>query len=190
MASNCVSNCMALTSAWLMRFAPLFARDAQVLDVACGQGRHAAYLALRGCRVTAVDIDVADIEAGLGGCPGVTIECRDLEKEPWPYEPERFDAVVVINYLWREHFPHYWSSLRPGGIFVMETFTKANAAIWGRPKNPAHFLHHRELLSLVPADARIIAYEEGLTVDDRAVERIVAAKPSDAEPYAWPLGVR
>lgn len=190
MASNCVSNCMELPSAWLMRFAPLLARRAEVLDVACGQGRHSAYLALRGCRVTAVDIDAAEVEAGFAGNPDVVVECRDLENEAWPYAPERFDAVIVFNYLWREHFPHYWSSLRPGGLFLMETFTKANAAIWGRPKNPAHFLNERELLTLLPPEAHIIAYEEGLTVDDRAVERIAAVKPAGAEPYAWALGVR
>lgn len=185
----CHCDAMMRPSAWVMRFAVLLPRRAHVLDVACGEGRHTAYFALRGARVTAVDIDLHAIEP-LAGAPGITLECRDLEKEPWPYADEAFDAIVVTNYLHRPHFEHYMRSLRPGGVFIMETFTKANGLIWGRPRNPAHYLLERELLMLTPAEAHIVAYEEGMTTEDHAVARIVWTKPADAEPYGQPLGTR
>ena len=176
-----------------MRFAGLISGEAgtrpRVLDVACGEGRHTAYFALRGAEVTAVDIDVSAVEP-LVDVTGVTVECRDLEGEPWPYGEAVFDGIIVTNFLHRPHFPDYWKSLRPGGVFIMETFTKANGLIWGRPKNPAHYLLERELLALTPNEAHIVAYEEGMTTEDHAVARIVWTKPSAVEPYGEPLGTR
>ncbi|MCB1939244.1 MAG: methyltransferase domain-containing protein, partial [Rhodocyclaceae bacterium] len=46
-------------SAWVQRFAPLVAAGGQVLDLACGRGRHSRLLAMQGCVVTAVDRDPA-----------------------------------------------------------------------------------------------------------------------------------
>ena len=95
----------------------------------------------------------------------MTLECRDLEGEPWPWEAERFAGIVVTNYLHRPHFPYYWDSLMPGGVLIMETFTEANMMIWEHPRNPDHYLTEGELIRLAPADARVVAYEEGLTQD-------------------------
>lgn len=182
-------NCMALPSAWVLRFIDELPRGARVLDVACGEGRHTALCLLKGLRVTAADIDLSYVEP-LAGMPGLTLERRDLESEPWPYAPETFDAVIVTNYLWRAHFPHYWDVLRPGGLFLMETFSEVNTRIWGRPRNPDHYLLEGELLRLTPPGARICAYEEGLTTMELGLERIAWIKPGDAEVLALRLGVR
>ena len=110
--------------------------------------------------------------------------------EPWPYAEEAFDAIIVTNYLYRAHFPHYWRSLKSGGLFLMETFTTVNTAIWGRPRSPEHVLQPGELLRLAPPEARICAYEEGLNADELGLERIVWLKPGDAEVLALRLGAR
>lgn len=154
--------------------------------MACGPGRHTALLALEGHRVLACDIDLTGVEA-LAELPNVTLECRDLEGEPWPWEAERFAGIVVTNYLHRPHFPHYWDSLMPGGVLIMETFTEANMMIWEHPRNPDHYLTEGELIRLAPADARVVAYEEGLTPADTCVARIVLMKHAPAECYAAPL---
>ena len=107
--------------------------------------------------------------------------------EPWPWEAERFAGIVVTNYLHRPHFPHYWDSLMPGGVLIMETFTEANMMIWEHPRNPDHYLTEGELIRLAPADARVVAYEEGLTPADTCVARIVLMKHAPAECYAAPL---
>lgn len=189
----CEDGCMTLPSAWVMRFLPLVRSGGRVLDVACGECRHTALLLLKGFQVLAVDADASHARSLLGA-PGLAVEQRDLEGDPWPYDGQGFDAVIVTNYLHREHFPHYWASLAPGGVFIMETFTKANAAIWGRPRSPAHYLLPGELLQLMPAGARLAAYEEGLTTERHAVARIVWMKPeASGEPRfrcGVPLGAR
>ncbi|HEX5862899.1 MAG TPA: class I SAM-dependent methyltransferase, partial [Casimicrobiaceae bacterium] len=53
-------------SPWVVRFAPLVARGARVLDVASGLGRNALVLAARGARVVAVDRDPAALAAVAG----------------------------------------------------------------------------------------------------------------------------
>ena len=186
---NPKENCMRYPSAWVMRFADELPARARVLDLACGEGRHTGLFLMKGCRVTAVDIDLSHVEA-LAGTPGLTLECRDLENEPWPYGEDQFDAIVVTNYLHRPHFPHYFASLAPGGLFIMETFTEVNTRIWGRPRNQDHYLLPGELLRLAPSDVRIVAYEEGLTELDYGVERIVWMKPGPVEKLAISLGAR
>ncbi len=176
-------------SAWVMRFLPLVRRRGSVLDVAAGEGRHTALMLMRGLRVTAVDIDVSALE-GLVGTPGFTLECRDLEAEPWPYAPASFDALVVVNYLHRAHLPRYWEALAPGGILIFEAFLQTNARIWGRPRSPDHALRDGELLGLIPPGARLIAYEEGATDTELLVARMACAKPSGADPYGYALGAR
>lgn len=178
---------MRRPSSWVKRFTPLFDKREEVLDLAAGEGRHTAWLLLSGFRVRAVDQDVSALEP-LVGIEALRLECRDLENEPWPYENETFGAIVVTNYLHRAHFPYYWSSLRLGGHFVMETFTRANKAIWGRPSRPEHFLEEGELLRLTPSGARIVAFESGETLRGVAVERIVWQKPGPALRLVEPLG--
>ena len=186
MARNDYSECFTRPSPWVLCWKHLLPRQGEVLDVACGPGRHTALLALEGHRVLACDIDLTGVEA-LAELPNVTLECRDLEGEPWPWEAERFAGIVVTNYLHRPHFPYYWDSLMPGGVLIMETFTEANMMIWEHPRNPDHYLTEGELIRLAPADARVVAYEEGLTPADTCVARIVLMKHAPAECYAAPL---
>ena len=49
-------------SAWLLVNADLIPRPGRALDVACGRGRHALFLAERGLAVTAVDRDPRALE--------------------------------------------------------------------------------------------------------------------------------
>lgn len=167
---------MRYPSAWVRRFLPLVKKGGHVLDLACGAGRHTAWMLMRGFRVTAADIDLTEME-GLRGAPGLTLEAHDLEGAPWPWGEAVFDGVVVTNYLYRPHYPAYWRSLTPGGIFIQETFSDANALLWGRPRNAVHRLTPGELIRLAPEGARIIAFEEGIDRRGFGIERIVWAKP-------------
>lgn len=186
MAKLLPCGCPVRPSPWVMRWRTLFGRG-EILDLACGEGRHTAMLMLEGRQVLACDVNVSGVEA-LVGEPNVTVECRDLEAEPWPWAAERFAGIVVTNYLHRPHFPHYWESLAPEGVFIMETFNRANGMIWGHPRNPDHYLEERELLALMPREARLVAFEEGMTPEGWAVQRICWVKPGDATPYGYEIG--
>jgi len=165
-------------SPWVVRFGHLIAPGARVLDLAAGSGRHARYLASRGARVLAVDRD-ADALASLAGVPGVQTRVCDLEKGVWPLAGERFDAIVVVNYLHRPQFAHLRAALAVDGALLYETFAQGNE-VFGRPANPDFLLCPDELLTLArlpPAPLQIVAFEQG-TVDDgtrcAVVQRIAA----------------
>ena len=145
-------------SAWVTRFADRLQRGARVLDVACGHGRHARWLAARGCRVTAVDVDPS-CGASLAGSPGVDFVMADLEAAPWPFGTAQFDAVVVVHYLHRPLLPRLAAALAPGGLLLYETFARGNEQ-FGRPRNPDFLLRPRELLEAF-GSLRVLAFEDG-----------------------------
>ena len=146
-------------SAWVCRFASLIAAGGAVLDLACGQGRHARYLAGLGYRVEAVDRDSASL-AALAGIARVTTRCADLEGAPWPYAAGCFDGVVVTNYLHRPLLPELLAALRPQGVLIYETFALGNEKL-GRPSNPEFLLRPQELLQWVQGRLQVLAFEQG-----------------------------
>jgi len=94
------------------------------LDLACGAGRHAIYLAEQGWRVRALDgsrvgIDRMLDEARRRGVEG-RIEARvgDLESDSFTLEPDAFDLVCDFYFLHRPLFAQIRRAVRPGGLFV------------------------------------------------------------------------
>ena len=161
-------------SIWVRRFAHLIAAGGTVLDLACGAGRHARFLAQLGYRVEAVDRDPACI-AALAGVSGVAPRRADLESAPWPYAPASFDGIVVANYLYRPLFSHLLEALRPGGVLLYETFAAGNE-LHGRPSKPEFLLRPHELLHRLQPHLQIVAFEQGLIIRPRkaVVQRICA----------------
>ena len=185
-------------SDWVLRWTPLLAPAAHVLDVACGHGRHTRWLAAAGHAVTAVDRD-ATLLAPLAGL-ALTLQA-DLEADPWPLPGRQFDAVVVTNYLWRPLFPALKAAVAPGGLLIYETFALAQAAV-GRPRRPEFLLRPGELIDVLRDQGQghahassssemwhVIAFEEGRMpargeVPEREVQRIVARRGGKASPHA------
>jgi SAM-dependent methyltransferase len=173
-------------SAWVVRFSPLVARGARVLDVACGQGRHSRWFAARGCRVAAVDRDAAALDR-LAAVAGVTTVSADLEAGPWPFEGEKFDAIVVTHYLHRPLFPNLLRALADNGVMLYETFARGNEA-YGKPSNPDFLLEDGELLSIVGGSLSVVAFEQGRVDLGRpaVVQRLAAVgRGSPWPPKLW-----
>ena len=148
-----------------------------MLDVACGSGRHVRWMAAQGFAVTGVDRDAAAL-AGLAACARIVV--ADLECGPWPMAGQRFDAVIVTNYLWRPLWPALLSSLADGGVLIYETFALGNEA-FGKPSNPDFLLRPGELLDACRG-LRVVAYEDGLLGDPlRRIQRIVAVNQPAAD---------
>jgi ubiquinone/menaquinone biosynthesis C-methylase UbiE len=84
----------------------------EVLDLGCGTGRHAIWLAGAGARVTAVDFSAGMIEQARGkaGAEGIRFLLHDL-RERLPFGDESFDLVICGLVL--EH-------LRELGAFFVE----------------------------------------------------------------------
>lgn len=152
------------TSPWIARFAPLIPAGGEVLDLACGRGRHARLLADLGYRVEAVDRDEEAL-ATLTGIDNIHTRLADLENGPWPYHGYGFDGIVVSRYLWRSLFPFLFGCLNPGGVLIYETFMEGQQTI-GKPSNPAHLLRPGELLELVRHRFTVVAFEQGQLPSD------------------------
>jgi len=173
-------------SPWIARFAHLIPPGARVLDLAAGQGRHARFLAARGAEVVAVDRD-ADALAALATVPGITVRVCDLEGGAWPLAGERFDAIVVANYLHRPLFPHLRAALASDGVLLYETFAMGNEA-YGRPTRPEFLLCRDELLTIAalpPAPLTVVAFEQGEIdhgVRRAVVQRLAAVGPDRVGP--------
>jgi SAM-dependent methyltransferase len=166
-------------SDWVSRFAGLIP-DGEVLDLACGRGRHARLLAGLGHAVLAVDRDVAALECAAG--PSIATLQIDLENgHPWPFEPGRFSGIVVTNYLHRPLMPFLVASLAESGVLIYETFAFGNEQ-FGRPSNPDFLLGRGELLGLTapPSDNRlqVVAFEDGYVGIPKpaVIQRICAVK--------------
>lgn len=169
-----------LPSPWVVRWAPLVRADGEVLDLACGSGRHARYFAARGCTVLAVDRDEAAL-APLAGVTGIVTRAVDLEGAAWPFAAASFDAVVVANYLHRPLFGSIVDALRPGGVLLYETFMVGNER-FGRPSNPHFLLRPSELLEAVQGRLEVVAFEQGEVEAPRpaAVQRLCAVRGAAA----------
>ncbi len=162
-------------SAWVARFAALIPAG-EVLDLACGGGRHARALAALGHPVLALDRDPDALALAAG--PGIVTLRHDLEAgAPWPFAPGRFAGIVVSNYLHRPLLDELARSLAPDGVMIYETFSLGNAE-FGRPSKPDFLLAPGELLDWAGrADWRVLAYEDGVIGQPKPamVQRLCAA---------------
>ncbi|CAN7176308.1 class I SAM-dependent methyltransferase [Pseudoduganella sp. LjRoot289] len=167
-----------LISPWVRRFAPLIP-GGEVLDLACGTGRHARHLVGLGHLVVAVDQNADSLLAAAGD--GIVTSQIDLEAEDavWPFGPGRFAGIVVTNYLHRPLIADMLASLAPNGVLLYETFSEGNGQ-FGKPSNPDYLLAPGELLEWAARHAlRVIAFEDGMveTPKPALVQRICAVKP-------------
>src|ERR1051325_6035100 len=91
----------------LTRFAAQL-QPGRALDVACGTGRHALWLAAHGWQVTAVDSSSVALEIlqqrAAQAHLGIDTRLADLERHEFEIEPRGYDLIVVCNYLQRDLF--------------------------------------------------------------------------------------
>jgi tellurite methyltransferase len=90
----------------------------RALDLACGRGRNALYLAALGWKVTAVDSNPTAIAALRSAAPSVDVRIADLERHEFAIEPAGYDLICDFYYLQRDLFPEIRNGVRPGGMFA------------------------------------------------------------------------
>lgn len=160
---------------WLEEVLPAL-RVGRALDVACGTGRDAVYLASMGWEVTAVDLLPDALERGRGlargyGLDGLIRWLRvDLEREvpcvwgdgDWRVWDDGgvYDLITGFRYLHRPMFGWLTGWLSDGGSLVYETFTEVHRGRFGRPTRAAHVLGAGELRGLL-GGLSLRRYSEG-----------------------------
>lgn len=166
--------------AWLAGFAELLPPPAlgPVLDLGCGSGRAAVWLARRGYGVTGYDHQPEALELGarLAAHEGCRCEFRgaDLRRpEHWP--TGTWSVVLALRFLQRDLLSAMVENLLPGGVAVVRTF-RAAPGYTGHPA-PRHRLGPRELAGFFPAGRfEMLAYAEDFDPDGRPGAGVVARR--------------
>ena len=127
-----------------------------VLDVGCGGGRHAIYLAQQGLSVTAGDRSADALTQTRLWLAREQLEARllQLEMTHLPFRDGAFDAALSVNVLHhaqprkaRAAVREIWRVLRPGGLFLAVLASPSGCqCLLERPVPPA-----RCLLECTPA---------------------------------------
>ena len=159
--------------------------EAPVLDLACGSGRNALWLARQHVPVVCADIrqnalDEIALAAG-SHLEWLTPWQVDLEApESQPLAGKRFGGVLVFRYLHRPLMPAIAEAIMPGGLVIYETFTTAQPR-FGRPTNPDYLLQPGELSQHFCGWETLHEYEGVIASDTtgnhQAVAQLVARKP-------------
>ena len=153
----------ALLADWLPRLRP-----GRALDVACGAGRNALFLAESGYEVTALDISREGLDRGRRAAAerGVAVDwlCADLDDDLEGALPAgRFDLIVWARYVHRTLMPHLIARLAVGGSIVCEQHLATAEPVAG-PTSAEFRLAPGELRRSAAGLAVAHSYE-GLVVD-------------------------
>lgn len=155
----------------------------RVLDLACGDGRHAIAAGARGARVTALDADRdALARAGVAGRQaGVAVDWQQVDLTRPCLTAGAYDIVMMFNYLDRDRIGHFVAAVAPGGYFLGETFLELQRAQGWGPTSDAHLLKPGELWSLIEPLEIVMAREvvEILDGRSRAVASVLARRRNE-----------
>jgi tellurite methyltransferase len=140
----------------------------KALDLACGTGRHAIFLAENSWRVTAVDNSSVGIAIARQRAAekGVEIDFRVADLETGEFKPEEnaFDLICDFYYLRRELFAAMKKGLKAGGIIV------STIHIYGESEEAGRFLLREGELKEYFEDFEILHYHETPATDTDAGE--------------------
>jgi tellurite methyltransferase len=140
----------------------------KALDLACGTGRHAIFLAENGWRVTAVDNSAVGIEIARERAAekSVEIDFRRADLETGEFKPETnaYDLICDFYYLQRGLFAALKKGVKEGGIIV------ATIHIYGEGEPEGSFLLREGELKGFFDDFEILHYHETPLTDTDAGE--------------------
>lgn len=163
----------------------------KALVVGDGEGRNGVWLAEQGLEVTSVDYAEAGLKKaqGLATLRGIALNtvCADLNHWDWPVA--EYDVVVSV-------FLHFASSVRtamhanmlaalkPGGLLIMEAFTKEQLNYNSGGPPVEDMLFTRDMLAEDFSAAEIVLLEDMITSLDEgpyhsgegAVVQLIARK--------------
>jgi SAM-dependent methyltransferase len=134
-----------------------------VLDIACGEGRHALPLARQGCRVTGIDASPESLVRARGRSEQEGLPAEWLERDMCDLPLEQsFDAAYCFGnsfgYLSRQRvrklLAGVYGALRAGGRFAIDTGMTAESILPTLPPNRWYRIDDIIMLSEYAYDTR------------------------------------
>ncbi len=150
----------------------------KALDLACGEGRNAFFLARSGYVVDAIDSSQVVIERDkvVVDEEGVAVNFIHADLEGYTIPPSTYDLIINFYYLQRSLIPSIKTALKRGGIVLFETYTVEQVEM-GPQRNRAYLLQPNELLKMF-GDLHILFYREGVIEEDgkKAIASLAAKR--------------
>lgn len=151
------------------------ARGKKALDIACGTGRNAKFLASQGFDVDALDISPVALES-LKDIEN--INPKEVDFDTYQLKEDSYDLIVCTYYLNRSLFPQIEKALKDDGLFIFETFMHHpnNTKV---PSNRSFLLEEGEL-ELTFDDRyeilHLIDFMDTISCGDRAMKTSMVAR--------------
>lgn len=152
------------------------------LDLGCGSGREAVYLADKGMRVIAIDRLPDALARGYDlqtryapNSPPIEWLCLDLERSLWQ-PSEQVQLACLFFFFSQALILRAWNWLAPEGWLIVEAFTEQHRQHYGRPASCQRVSPKGALATLVPSET-IRHFSEGWRENGRHTARLWAVKP-------------
>lgn len=147
----------------LIENAYLLPKTGTALDLACGLGGNAIFLAQQHLAVTAWDISSIAIAklAAYADRQGLNINACQQNITPLSLTKSSYDVITVSRFLDRTLSDAIIDALKPGGLLFYQTFNKEKTEDQG-PKNSAFLLDRNEILRLFSSMAVVFYRENSL----------------------------
>lgn len=170
-------------SAFLVECLPSLTTDSEPrrgVDIACGLGRNALYLARLGWEVDAIDVSEVALDklAEAATQESIAIKCvaADLGADPAAVERaagDPYDLALVIRYANLSLIRLLPGAIRPGGYVMVEKHLVTEADVVG-PRDPRFRARPGEL-EQAATGFEILEYREGV-VEDPDGRRVALAQ--------------
>lgn len=165
----------------LAEHAHLLPKTGTALDLACGLGANALFLARNGLAVTAMDISNMAIEQLKTEVrqKGLAINACQQNITAASLQENSFDVIVVSRFLDRTLMNAIIEALKPNGLLFYQTFRRDKQDQSG-PQNPDYLLAENELLQLF-LPLTVIFYNEYAQDPDSGLSneaQFIGRKPS------------
>jgi 2-polyprenyl-3-methyl-5-hydroxy-6-metoxy-1,4-benzoquinol methylase len=151
----------------------------RALDVACGFGGTALYLASLGYRVDAIDVSSVGLSQAEAEARRRNLRINFVQADlaRWAVPPLHYDLITVFYYLNRAIMPGLVSGLRPGGLLFQATRNTRYLSV--RPDfDPAFLLEVGELGRFaVKVGLDILHCADG-TAGESHTSQLIALRPT------------
>lgn len=146
-------------TAALSRYSHLLPAYGTALDIACGLGGNAFFLAQQGFSVDAWDISNIAIDHINQSKGMLKISATALNISITELHKNHYDVIVVSRFLDRDISHKIIDALKPEGLLFYQTFTLEKVLNTG-PKSSKYLLEKGELLSLFSTLTPVVYHEE------------------------------